>query len=240
MSIRRGIITVDGVPLADGHGNYLVAPDTDEGLVPISPEFVASIQADEDQYAGLLSGLLPRGWAWPRRAGSNLMRFVAALAAGFARVHAEIVQFIAVEADPRTTTLLLTDFERCLGLPDCCSDPDATVQERREQVIARLTDEGGCSRQYFIDLAASLGYSITIEELRPLRADEPHDGNPVRSDADAFTFIVHVGDLGTIPFQADGSMAEESIERLRRAAPLECAIRRAAQAHTVPVFDYSE
>ncbi|WP_236851555.1 putative phage tail protein [Candidatus Sodalis pierantonius] len=45
-----------------------------------------------------------------------------------------------------------------------------TLQQRRQQVLARINATGGLSRKYFITLAKSLGYRITIDEPEPFRA----------------------------------------------------------------------
>lgn len=62
---------------------------------------------------------------------------------------------------------LLSDWERVLALS---VDSSMTIQQRRQQVLAKINATGGLSRNYFINLAKSLGYDITIDEPEPFRA----------------------------------------------------------------------
>ncbi len=63
---------------------------------------------------------------------------------------------------------LLPDWERVYGLPDAClADVESSVSSRIAAVIDKIRRGGGLSRQFFIDLAAALGYAITITEFSP-------------------------------------------------------------------------
>jgi uncharacterized protein YmfQ (DUF2313 family) len=65
------------------------------------------------------------------------------------------------EMFPDQTAELVQEWERiCALIP---SDGD-TLQKRRDRVVAKLRETGGLSRQYFIDLAAVMGYTISIDE----------------------------------------------------------------------------
>jgi uncharacterized protein YmfQ (DUF2313 family) len=63
------------------------------------------------------------------------------------------------EMFPDTTDVCIGDWERFL---DITPPESATLQERRDAVIAKLREEGGLSEDYFINLADGLGYTITI------------------------------------------------------------------------------
>ncbi|KNC92781.1 YmfQ family protein [Trabulsiella odontotermitis] len=67
---------------------------------------------------------------------------------------------------PLNPNELLPDWERVLGLTP---SPGATVQERLSLVKAMINATGGLSIPYFINLAKSLGYTITIDEPQPFR-----------------------------------------------------------------------
>jgi uncharacterized protein YmfQ (DUF2313 family) len=62
---------------------------------------------------------------------------------------------------------LLPDWERNWGLPDPCYTEPTTIHDRQLALVQRMTMQGGQSRQFFIDLATALGYSISISEYRP-------------------------------------------------------------------------
>lgn len=86
-----------------------------------------------DAYARMLRQLLPPGPLWDPSTDSLLAKLLRGAADELERVdmRAEILE---QEADPRTATELLSDFEADLDLA-----PDGTVAERRARVVALLT-----------------------------------------------------------------------------------------------------
>lgn len=117
-------------------------------------------------YLRLLQSLLPRGKAWNRDEGSILTEFLYGEAEEFACVDGRSNDLLR-EKDTRYTNELLLEHEEDLGLPDECSDPDATIQERRAEAHSRLITLGGQNPAYFIELAAALGWTVTITEYSP-------------------------------------------------------------------------
>lgn len=79
--------------------------------------------------------------------------------ASAARVLASVTPFYA--------SMTLSDWERVYGV---IPRDGATQQERRENILIKMAATGGLSIPYFKQLAASLGYTITITELHPFRA----------------------------------------------------------------------
>ena len=114
--------------------------------------------AKAEDYRRLLAALLPQGLIWPRDAESNLGRLLHSLAEELARIDARGGDLIN-EADPRTAFELLSQWEKVCGLPDECSALSETLAARRGAVLAKLTALGGQTPDYFIELAATLGYS---------------------------------------------------------------------------------
>jgi uncharacterized protein YmfQ (DUF2313 family) len=120
---------------------------------------------DDFQQAAL--NLLPRGAAWPRDLSSILAKAMGAIGDMFARAHADITQITDVELYPPSTSLLLPEWERDYGLPEPCTPQPQTIEQRIQALMAKITDQGSLSRQKFIDLAAALGFTITITEFLP-------------------------------------------------------------------------
>lgn len=72
------------------------------------------------------------------------------------------------ESIPGLSEELLGDWERVAGLPDSCTINDTrTVEERQCAVHSKLfaNHSKGLTRQFYIDYAATLGFTITIDEL---------------------------------------------------------------------------
>lgn len=78
--------------------------------------------------------------------------------ASAARVLASVTPFYA--------SMTLSDWERVY---EVIPRDGATQQERRENILIKMAATGGLSIPYFKQLAASLGYTITITELHPFR-----------------------------------------------------------------------
>ena len=118
-------------------------------------------------YLSQLQALLPQGPAWARDPDAVLTRLLAALSEEFARIDARAGQVID-EADPRNTTELLVDWERVAGLSALSPLDDSllSTDQRRANLVSRITERGGQSPAYFIAMAARMGFVITITEFR--------------------------------------------------------------------------
>jgi uncharacterized protein YmfQ (DUF2313 family) len=119
-----------------------------------------------DDYAVALAGLLPQGPAWPRDWDGELMLTVRGLTRIWGDFETRASWLLENESDPRSTIELLPDWERNWGLPDPCYDAPQSIYERQVALVMRMTMQGGQSREFFIEVAAMLGYTITISEYR--------------------------------------------------------------------------
>ena len=189
----------------------------------------------EDAYLSQLQALLPPGAAWTREPDAVLTRLLAALACELARVDGRADVLLA-ECDPRLAIELITDWERVAGLPDTCTGPLATLDERRAAVHARITSAGGQSRAYFIGLAAAVGYAVTITEFRPWTCEDPCDG-PIYDDTWAHTWRVDAPET-SIRVATCESPVDEPLRSWGNTL-LECVVSRFAPAHTVLHFGYA-
>lgn len=189
-----------------------------------------------EQYREHLQALAPRGLAWPRDADATLTTLLEGFAEEFARVDARAEQLLD-EADPRTTNELLTDWERVAGLPEpCLAHVPQSSADRRQALVAKLTRAGGQSRQFFIDLAASIGYAITITEFSPQDVTSDVD-YPLYGEDWAFAWKVNsalntVTEL-TVEGAVDDPLAWWGNEEL------ECVIGDRKPAHSVVIFAYT-
>ena len=119
-------------------------------------------------YTEAFLSMLPQGQAWPKHAPDSVMvRGIAGLCDYWGFVDGRAADLLETESDPRKTVELLPDWERNWGLPDPCYTAPQTIGDRQKALVLRMTMMGGQSRQFFIDFAAYIGYSITITEYRP-------------------------------------------------------------------------
>ena len=75
----------------------------------------------------------------------------------------DLVCTLAIESDPKQTTLLISDWEKSVGLPDECSALAETIEERRADVLARLCGSFLVNEDDWINAAAAAGEDIEIE-----------------------------------------------------------------------------
>lgn len=174
----------------------------------------------KDDYKKQLIALLPTGALWPAAQTVNTFTDVLdALAEELARIDAR-VENLMLEAYPDTSVELLPDWERVAGLPDSCTGELATLQQRHNALMGVLTIQRSLSRQFYIDIAARLGFTITITELA------------------GFTWRVNAAlDVNAVYFRADVSVAGDPLVQSLNNL-LECAMNTLKPAHTIVTFNY--
>jgi uncharacterized protein YmfQ (DUF2313 family) len=188
-----------------------------------------------DFAAALGNGLLPRGLAWTRLAGSVLQNFWNAIAGAFAALHARVGALTELEAFPPTSVELLPDWERVLGLPDPCLGANPVVAARQAAVLARLAASGGQSIPYFQQLALNLGSTITVTEYAPFRWGIDHWGAPLRCQAWAYIWQVTISGGVEYRFQWGRDQWGSPLWSFAGGA-VECEILRLKPAHTLVEF----
>ncbi len=188
-----------------------------------------SIRHSITDYVEQLKALLPPGKLWTTLAEDAVfLALLESIAAEFARVN-DRAAVLCEELDPRTANELFDEWETFAGLPDPCIGELPTLSQRRAAVVARLTATGGQSRQYFIDLAASLGFTATISE---------YDGvNPALIDQ--FYWQMDLPLNGDIVEFDVGSTVNEPLRNWGTNELLECVIQRLKPAHTTVIFSYT-
>ncbi|HHP2613060.1 TPA: YmfQ family protein [Enterobacter roggenkampii] len=133
---------------------------------------------------------------------------------------------------------LLPDWERVLAI----TPPEgATYQQRQQRVIAKLSEVGGLSIPYFIQLAMSLGYTITIDEPQPFRAGINRAGDPLWIKDIIWVWRVNIKNSGAqiYRFRAGSSAAGESLTAFGDSI-IEEVFRDLKPAHTFCYFAYQE
>lgn len=192
----------------------------------------------DSDYLRQLQALLPPGPAWPKDDNALLTRLLSGLSEELARVDGRAWQ-IAEEADPRTVAELFADWERVAGLPDACAvafGGTQTVAQRRAALVGRLATLGGQSPAYFIALAASIGYAITITEFRAHTVED--DVNYALYDS-AWNFAWQVNAaLNTINEITVDMTVEDPLAAWGNTL-LECVINRIKPAQTTVLYSYT-
>jgi uncharacterized protein YmfQ (DUF2313 family) len=189
-----------------------------------------------DDFAHALQALLPRGRVWPREPDAVQSATARGLSGVYAWQTARSNNLL-IDAFPASTTELLPEWEETLGLPDPCTGANPSMQQRRAQVVARLTSSGGQSAQFFIDFAAALGYTITVTNFAPFRAGQSSAGQALGDEDWFFTWSVDAPENTVTHFAAGQSAAGDPLATWGNEV-LECELEALKPAHTILQFRY--
>ncbi len=188
-------------------------------------------------YLRLLQSLLPKGTAWNRNEGSALTQFLYGQAEEFARVDNRSGELLN-ERDTRISSELLVDHETDLGLPDDCSPEGETIQERRLAAHARLIALGQQTPQYFIDVAAAAGWTISITEYTPFWCGIGVCGDPIGDQDNIFHWKITITvSEEIIYFLCGSSQCGDPLQLIKGTDSIICTLTKLKPAHTILTFD---
>ncbi len=190
-----------------------------------------------DDYLGQAQALLPPGPAWPRDVDAYATRLLLALSAEFSRVDKRAMALLD-EADPRSTSELLGDWERVAGLPDGCvvdAGDQLSTAQRQAALLARLTMQGAQSASYFIALALSLGYVVDVGDFEAYDVNDDVEA-PILGEAWMHAWQVTSALNQPVDFTVQSSVSD-ALSAWSNVV-LECVLNRFKPAHSVLIFNY--
>ena len=133
---------------------------------------------------------------------------------------------------------MLEDWERVLGLS---TDIQELYQARLDAVLQKLAAMGGLSIPYFLSLAQSMGYDITITESASelFRAGVNRAGDPVSSEASMWLWRVNVHSISKKLYYFRAGLSRAG-DRLRTYTDpvIESVFNDLKPAFTLCVFSY--
>lgn len=132
----------------------------------------------------------------------------------------------------------LIDWERVCGIKGLS---ETSYQYRLQAVLAKLAETGGLSIPYFIRLAKSIGYDISIMEPQPFRADVNCADDQLWDDDTiwAWRVLVSGSAVKAYRFNAGQSAAGERLTVFSDQV-IEEVMRDLKPAHTYVYFAYQE
>lgn len=142
-----------------------------------------------EKYLTALQGLLPPGPAWTREDDAELTALLLAIAEEAARVEQRALGLLE-EVDPRTTTELVDDWMRVMGLPGPCDTP-TTLQQKRDMLHAHLLGFGDPHKRFYIEYIEALGLiNVTLLNRHEPFVPGSAAGSPLSNDPWQFTFRI--------------------------------------------------
>lgn len=134
----------------------------------------------------------------------------------------------------------LSDWERVLALPDpCLIGVPQSGSQRVQAVVSKVQACGGQSKAFFIALAKSLGYDITIKTFRPAKAGIARAGDPVYGGDWAFTWRVNAPAV-TISYARAGIARGGDPVAAWGNKSLECRLSQMKPAESILLFGYGD
>jgi len=147
-------------------------------------------------YSDVLSLLLPL------ELGGDQAVDLAVEARQLDQVHVSAASLEA-EMFPHLSDAFFTRWEKMLGIIPAT---DARRGERVAEVLYRLRAQGRLDRQYFIDIAATVGFAISLVECRPAMAGSMRCGDEVIGQVARWVWQVTI-DGGFAQFARAGLVA---------------------------------
>lgn len=188
-------------------------------------------------YQSALLAHFPRGRAWQTGPDTPQTNLAKALAKSFQRVDASAISLLA-GGFPATALELLPEWEESLGLPDNCTIGETyTIERRRQAVVSRLVGKGSLSKQFYIHLAKTLGYEITIEEFRQARSGFSVCGESINGNDWPFVWRVNAQQTTYVQAKCGVTYCGEPLATWGNKF-LECTINQLAPPFTVLLFGY--
>ncbi|AOM39956.1 YmfQ family protein [Xenorhabdus hominickii] len=195
-------------------------------------------QYSVSEYTSALNGLLPTGMAWTRNLHSVMSATMRAIAHSYHRSDQD-AHLLLEGSFPATATIMLSEWEKSLGLPDECAMGEIdSISLRQKSVVSKLLRTGGQSKSYFISLATELGFKITITEFRQARAGLSVCGDALNGEDWPFVWRIN-SPTATINYAvAGGSYCGDPLRSWGN-KKLECPFQKISPSHTILQFGYN-
>ncbi len=192
-----------------------------------------------EDYRDMMLALLPQGDAWPREPNSEWGKLFHGFADECGRIDVRHDQLL-LEMNPATCVELLPEWEEDFGLPGgCMIGVGQTFTQRRNALVAKYKLIGNQSKQFFIDVAAGLGYTITITEYsaaNPGPYTHTPTGLPISGDDWNYVWRINAPEI-TVQSRLSGSPIGEPYSTVGNKL-LECTLYDLAHDHRVLFFNY--
>lgn len=196
------------------------------------------MELTEADYLDMLVALLPPGPAWSSAEDDRLRALLSGWAISLARAEQRLRSLID-EADPRTTSMLLADWERVAGLPDACElviGGEQTAVQRRAALLSRLVSVGGISRAYYVSVIEALGYTAAITEFSAQTVETNVDSGIYDEEWEA-TWQVDLPAASAVELTAADDVETPLVAYGNAIA--ECVLKRLNRAGATLLFNYT-
>jgi uncharacterized protein YmfQ (DUF2313 family) len=213
-------------------------------LIPVVPPYDALANPSNDDLIGAGLSMWPQGPAWGSPDGqamslaSNLAGLTRVLLDSFAWLYQRIWT-LARNASVQGVDELLPEWEAEYGLPDNCVTGETSVAERLRALAAKVASQAVITPGDFIRVAATYGFTISIEEPAIFECGFSEcGGEHTVGDARQETYwIVRTADIAVDYFTCGVSECGlDPLFEFGDGERLLCILRRLAPAWTLPIL----
>lgn len=208
-----------------------------------------------ERYKQLLIKLLPKGRLWKPAEQPVFSKVLESAAQELCRVDDRVKQMF-LEIDPRATDESLDQWEGVLGLPDECTPDDLDINERKTQILQKLTNIGGLSKTFYEFIGDQFGFEIFVNNEVNFLAGRARAGDKLTNYFNRhFVAGSLAGDLleevgwrfyynVDMPVEASehfvaGSKAGDLLRSFSNEL-IECTMIKLKPAHAMPFFTFRE
>lgn len=198
-----------------------------------------SCNVNNDHTTQALVDLLPPGDAFPRVPGSNQERVLRGLAWPLTDAMEYACDISQTELKPGQHVDTLEDWENSFGIPSACTKRGETLSERQQSIKGRWTASGGSTIGYLEQVAADLGYDISVRASRPYRFGRERLGDKFGAYGELFVTVRGgpSGQLECIPYRFGRNRLGEPFTTCN-IGELQCVFDRIVQAHFTITYQY--
>jgi hypothetical protein len=143
----------------------------------------------KEQTINFLAEQLPQGNALASKycEGSNLRRYLSGKSVEFKRFQDTMALFLE-QLDPRITSSYIEEWEASLGIPDSCIPLATTDQERRDNIVLKLTSLSVSTEEDYKTLASIFGFTIEFDDAENFTYTFPFNFTDGTSCSSGFPF----------------------------------------------------
>lgn len=194
----------------------------------------------EHKYKELILNLFPNGRAWNKLRNSKFTKLIETYSKEFVRVHKRVDQVLE-EADPRTISETMDDWERVLGLPDSCTfGVDQSFEERKLTILQKLTTGGGANAAFFEEIATQFGYpDVKVTNYKRCRSGAARSGDSITNIGWEFVFRISSPDALAQTAKSGSAKSGDPIRKFGNPI-MECVMQKLKPAHTTIDFSFGE
>ena len=116
---------------------------------------------DLEEYTDSLAAYMPGGQLFAAKSlqDSNYRKLLRGVAGELFRANGLLREYDIL---PDTTVKFIEEWESAVGIPDACFKGTGTINQRRRDVLVKLSALGVQTAQDFVDLAAIFGVDVTV------------------------------------------------------------------------------